>query len=54
MKKIIFSSLFLFSLMGATLSSQVLANDRLYSTKTINGTQVNVLASEITSSSSGN
>ena len=54
MKKIIFSSLFLFSLMGATLSSQVLANDRLYSTKTINGTQVNILASEITSSSSGN
>lgn len=54
MKKIIFSSLFLFSLMGATLSNQVLANDRLYSTKTINGTQVNVLASETTSASSGN
>ena len=54
MKKILFSSLLLISLVGTSLSNPVLANDRLYSTKTINGTQVNVLASEITSSSSGN
>ena len=54
MKKILLSSLLLISLVGASLSNPVLANDRLYSTKTINGTQVNVLASETTSASSGN
>ena len=54
MKKIILSSLLLISLVGTSLSNPVLANDRLYSTKTINGTQVNVLASETTSASSGN
>lgn len=54
MKKILLSSLLLISLVGTSLSNPVLANDRLYSTKTINGTQVNVLASETTSASSGN
>lgn len=54
MKKIILSSLLLISLVGTSLSNPVLANDRLYSTKTINGTQVNVLSSETTSASSGN
>ena len=54
MKKLILSTLLLVSLAGTSLSNPVLANDRLYSTKTINGTQVNVLASETTSASSGN
>ena len=54
MKKILLSSLLLISLVGTSLSNPVLANDRLYSTKTINGTQVNVLSSETTSASSGN
>lgn len=54
MKKILLSSLLLISLVGTSLSNPVLANDRLYSTKTINGTQVNILSSETTSASSGN
>ena len=54
MKKILLSSLLLVSLVGTSLSNPVLANDRLYSTKTINGTQVNILSSETTSASSGN
>lgn len=54
MKKRILSALFMVSLLGTTLSTNVLANDRFYSTRTINGTKVNVLASETTSASSGN
>ena len=54
MKKVLLTSLFTLSLLGTSLSSPVSANDRVTGTKNINGDQVNILSSEVSTASNGN
>ena len=54
MKKIVFASALALTLAGAVLTNDVLANDRLVATQSINGKNENVLTSEVLKPSSGN